>query len=128
MARRPLPLRAARRALRLADRPLSFFEVRASGLSLRGRPTFPERQALDEIGWALVRPDTVYDIGAATGVYTLAAAKVSSVRQVVAFEPPLESFATPENRASVDPLVRCFNVAGSVMWADGIFERSASET
>ena len=86
--------------------------MRASGLSLRARPTFRERQALDEIGWALVRPETVvYDIGAATGIYTLAAAKVNTVRQVVAFEPLSESFATLEGSAAAYPLVRCFNVA-----------------
>lgn len=112
MARRPLPLRVARRALRLADRPLSFFEVRASGLSFRSRPTFAERQVLDEVGWLLRRPGTVlYDIGAATGVYSLAAAKVATVAQVVAFEPLADSFAALEARARAFPHVRCFNLA-----------------
>lgn len=84
---------------------------------------------MDEIGWAPLGPDTVvYDIGAATAVYTLAAAKLSIVRQVVAFEPLSEWFATLEDRASFQPLVRRFKVAGSVMLAGGIFERFASET
>ncbi len=112
MARRPLPLRAVRRGLRLADRPLSVLELHADGLRFRSRPTYAERQTLQEIGFALRRPETVvYDIGAAKGVYTVAAAKVTTVAQVVAFEPLAGSFATLRERTQPYPFVRCFNLA-----------------
>jgi FkbM family methyltransferase len=98
--------------MRLADRRLSVLELRASGLELREEPTFEERLVLRHLGWALRVPGTVvYDIGAATGVYTEALAKVASVAQVVAFEPLAESFRALEEHVGGRPNVRCFNLA-----------------
>lgn len=53
----------------------------------------------------------VYDIGAASGAYSAAFAKVSSVSQVIAFEPMAESYAALEERARREPKIRCFQLA-----------------
>jgi FkbM family methyltransferase len=126
VARRPVPLRAIRRGLRLADRPLSVFEVRADGLRFRSWPAFAERRVLEGIGWLLRRPGTVlYDIGAATGVYTLAAAKLTSVSQVIAFEPLADSYAVLEQRSREYPQIRCFNVALGDSTGEAAIHRSS---
>ena len=110
--RRPFAVRAIRRALRTFDPLLSSLELRASGLELRTSTSHDERRLLLPAARALRGVDTVvYDIGAATGAYATAFAKVSTVSQVIAFEPLAESFAALEQRARVEPKIRCFRLA-----------------
>lgn len=53
----------------------------------------------------------VYDIGAASGRYAVAIAKVATVSQVVAFEPLAGSYAELERRANESSRIRCFRLA-----------------
>ena len=85
---RPFHVKVLNRTRRWTDRAYSLFETRASLGPTRERLDYDERLALREIGWALREPGAVvYDVGAALGTYTSAAAKLRTVDLVVAFEP-----------------------------------------
>jgi FkbM family methyltransferase len=110
--RRPFLLRLVRRGRRLPDPVLSYLELRATDLELRARTTHGERLMLLASHRALTKPNSVvYDVGAATGVYAAAFAKVRTVSEVIAFEPLADSFAELEKRARESSVVRCFRLA-----------------
>ena len=61
---------------------------------------------------AVSQPGTVvYDIGAATGAYAVALAKVASIAHVIAFEPLADSYATLVERTRAARTVRCVRIA-----------------
>jgi FkbM family methyltransferase len=91
---------------------LSYVELRATGLELRARATHAERLVLLVAHRALRSPGTaVYDIGAATGAYAAAFAKVQTVSDVIAFEPLADSFAELARRAGELPVIRPYRLA-----------------
>lgn len=110
--KRPFFVRLIRKGLRVADSVLSRLELRASGVQVRSATTHHERLVLLAAARALKKPGTVvYDIGAATGAYASAFAKVTTVSEVIAFEPLADSYAELERRARSMRNIRCFHVA-----------------
>lgn len=110
--RRPFALRALRKGLRAFDPLLSRLELRASGLETGASTSHHERLVLLSSARALRAHGTVvYDIGAATGNYATAYAKVSTVSEVIAFEPLSGSYAELERRARQASNIRCFHLA-----------------
>jgi FkbM family methyltransferase len=111
-SKRSFAARAIRKGLRVFDPVLSRLERRASGIEVRSALSHEERLVVLSFRGGLRAPATVvYDIGAATGRYAAALAKVATVSQVIAFEPLSESFAELERRARENPRIRCFRLA-----------------
>jgi FkbM family methyltransferase len=110
--KRPFLARAIRRGLRVMDPALSRIELRASGLELRSPTSHEERLVLLPAAPVLRSAGTVvYDIGAAAGAYATAFSKVSTVSQIIAFEPLAESYAALERGARDVSSIRCFRLA-----------------
>ena len=110
--KRPFLARAIRRGRRVMDPALSRIELRASGLELHSPTSHEERLVLLPAAPVLRSASTVvYDIGAAAGEYTTAFSKVSTVSQIIAFEPLAESYAALERRARDVSSIRCFRLA-----------------
>jgi FkbM family methyltransferase len=78
----------------IIDIPLSWLELRNSGVSTLRRSAYAERKILRELLHCLRMENdlVVYDIGAHTGRYAAAIANSTAVRQVIAFEPIPDSF------------------------------------
>lgn len=122
----PAAVRAIRKAARVVDPLVSELELRASGLALRSRASHQERLVLLAAARVLQKPGAVvYDIGAATGAYATAFAKVETVSHVIAFEPLAESFAELERRAQAEPKIRCLQLALADESAELGLKRSA---
>ena len=110
--KRPFAIRAVNKVLRTFDPLLSRLELSASDLELRASTSHQQRLVLLNAATALRAHGTVvYDIGAATGDYATAFAKVSTVSEVVAFEPLSDSFAELARRSRKTTNIRCFHLA-----------------
>lgn len=95
-----------------SDRGYSIFEVRGGHVRSRERLAYEERLGLRDMRPALQGNEVVvYDVGAAQGTYTAAAAKLENVAQVIAFEPVHASYVRLTKRAAAYPQVRCFELA-----------------
>ena len=107
-----MAVRAIRRALRIFDPLLSRLELRATGLDLRSSISHDQRLVLTVLAGALRDPGTVvYDIGAASGEFSCAFASVSTVDQVIAFEPLADSYDALVTRTHDLANVRTFRLA-----------------
>ena len=110
--RRSTAARAIRKGLRAFDPVLSRLDVRAAGIGLRESASHEERLVVLSLARGFQSEGrVVYDIGAATGRYAAAIAKVGTVSHVIAFEPLAESYAELERRALESSRIRCFRLA-----------------
>jgi len=101
------------RAKRWFDRPMSWLELRDHTLRPGQTLTRYERMAAREVAFCLMGATdvVVYDVGASTGTYARAMAKMASVEHVYAFEPILGVFETLQERSSDLGNITCINLA-----------------
>lgn len=118
--------RACRKLRYLLEKPYTWFKVKETGWPLRASMSHGDRCVLLQLQHYLNDEDiVVYDIGASYGSYTSAFAKMSRVRQVIAFEPIPSVFKDLSSRAARYPQVTCLNVALGESDGPATFHESA---